>query len=151
MLASAQAENYRDGHKEDPYVQNDIDDVRGVSEGDFVDADSLDGSPPGCYRPTTESQGDLHAQKPYCDHCCCPSCKPTKERGSKDAMVECENRKLCSGDGNVVEVAEDIIPLYHVMWLDGHSEGALCTDPQKHGHILLRDSFYVSPKAIRSA
>lgn len=43
-------------------------------------------------------------------------------------MVECENRKLCGCDGNVIKVAEDIISLCYVMWLDEHSEVALRTD-----------------------
>lgn len=128
MLASTQAAYYRDRHQEDPHVQNDVDNVGGVGEGDLVDTDSLDGSPPGRYGPAAESQSDLHAQEPYRDHRCSPGCKPTKERSGENAVVECENRKLCGCDGNVIKVAEDIVSLCYVMWLAEHSEVALRTN-----------------------
>lgn len=102
------------GKKEDPHVGGKIGDIREVAEGDLVHTRTLRGSPPGLYGPALETEHHFHGEKPEKDECSRDDHHGPKCLCYEDAVVQGQDRELSADDGNVIEVAEDVVALVSI-------------------------------------
>jgi len=103
---------HRHRHQKDPHIRNQIRDVGKVRELDEVQTLSLDiAVPEGLDRATDETERDGDADTPGDDEDGGGEDEFAKERDDEDAVVEGEDAEFDADEGDVVEVAEDVVAL----------------------------------------
>jgi hypothetical protein len=104
--------NDRYRHQEDPDISNQIRYVGEVCERDEFKAFALHVRVPKCcYRSAYEGQCDCYSNSPCNDECSGREHELAEERDDEDAVIEGEDSKLDGNEGDIVEVAEDVVTL----------------------------------------
>lgn len=63
--------------------------------------------------PTTlEAEHHFHGDEPHEDECSRDDHNASKDRFYEDTIVQSEDRELCADDGNIIEMAEDVVALF---------------------------------------
>lgn len=109
-----QVPDHGNGQQEDPDVGDEVGDVGEVGEGDHLEAlAGHAGVPVGGQRAAGEQQGDGDANAPGQDDGGRGQDDAAEDVVDEDAVVEGEDAELDGDEGNVVEVAEDVVALAH--------------------------------------
>ena len=106
-----ETEKHGDGQGEDPQVGDEVGDVGEVTESHQVEAGPRGGPPEGLDGPAGEPQDHLDREEPQDDEGAGGQDQQPVRPGGEDAVVERKYRELGAGNGQVVEMAKDVVSL----------------------------------------
>jgi hypothetical protein len=139
------------GHQEDPYVGYEVGDVGEVGEGHHGQTFPRDIRVPVCgQRAAGEEQRDGYTDAPCDDKDHGRDDGSTEDGVDEDAVVEGEDAEFYEDEGEVVEVAEDVVAFaHHHLVIRGddddmfaHAMGrACCCQPLRRVEYAMCDSY----------
>jgi hypothetical protein len=112
-----QPQNDRQRQDQYPQIRDEVCNIRKVAECDEVKAVTVNVLvPEPLDRSALKTEDKFHGHEPEDDEDRSENDDPAEDGLREDAMVEGQDRELRAGDGEVVEVAEDVVALFRSRW-----------------------------------